>query len=250
MIEFKAWDKIPRLNRDITITEKIDGTNAAVGIAEFPFGWHAGGTDDDGVNHDRPDNAWLCFRSGDDDGTGLPNFEYLVYAQSRNRIITPGQDNHGFAAWVWGNAEALISTLGAGLHYGEWWGSGIQRGYGLPKGEKRFSLFNTKRWAATPLDEWGHSLDFSAIPGLGVVPVLYEGPFEKPMGVGAYTWAMRPWEAALDKLEIHGSQAAPGFDRPEGIVIYHKAANTMFKVTLENDEAPKAANKRSAGLAA
>lgn len=29
---FEAFPKIPRLNRDITITEKIDGTNVAVVI--------------------------------------------------------------------------------------------------------------------------------------------------------------------------------------------------------------------------
>ena len=32
-IEFKEWPKTPRLLRNITITEKIDGTNAAIGIA-------------------------------------------------------------------------------------------------------------------------------------------------------------------------------------------------------------------------
>ena len=27
--------------------------------------------------------------------------------------------------------------------------------------------------------------------------------------------------------------------KPEGIIIYHTAANSMFKITLENDEQPK-----------
>lgn len=31
-LEFQPWPKIARLNRDIVITEKIDGTNAAVHI--------------------------------------------------------------------------------------------------------------------------------------------------------------------------------------------------------------------------
>ena len=31
-IEFQGFGKIPRLNRDIVITEKIDGSNAAIGI--------------------------------------------------------------------------------------------------------------------------------------------------------------------------------------------------------------------------
>lgn len=32
-IEFRAWGKTPRWNSKWVITEKIDGTNAAVGIA-------------------------------------------------------------------------------------------------------------------------------------------------------------------------------------------------------------------------
>lgn len=46
--------------------------------------------------------------------------------------------------------------------------------------------------------------------------------------------------SCLQNLRIAGSVAAPGFDRPEGIVVYHTAANQCFKVTLENDEMPKA----------
>ncbi len=41
-----------------------------------------------------------------------------------------------------GNQGSLPAT-----YFGEWWGSGVQRGYGLQKGDKRFSLFNVSRWA-------------------------------------------------------------------------------------------------------
>ncbi len=64
-----------------------------------------------------------------------------MFIGSRTRWITAQDDNHGFARWVEGNKQELLK-LGAGRHFGEWWGSGIQRGYGLQKGEKRFSLFN------------------------------------------------------------------------------------------------------------
>jgi hypothetical protein len=64
-----------------------------------------------------------------------------IRAGSRNRWIKVGDDNYGFAAWVEANKEEL-RKLGPGRHFGEWWGNGIQRGYGLPKGDKRFSLFN------------------------------------------------------------------------------------------------------------
>ena len=67
----------------------------------------------------------------------------IVAVGSRKRWIAPGKstDNFGFAGWV----ERLLG-LGEGIHYGEWYGSGIQSGYGLVDGEKRFALFNTDRW--------------------------------------------------------------------------------------------------------
>ncbi len=207
MTELKPWPKIARLFRDIVITEKIDGTNGAIGIAddELLAKWDGGVQLGDAITASHSDY----------------NGTLLVYAQSRSRIITPKEDNHGFAKWVWDNADALVQVLGPGLHYGEWWGSGINRGYGLPKGEKRFSLFNTKRWSGEILREHG-------LPGLHVVPVLYTGPFS--------TVAVQGVKA---DLLAHGSYASPGFMNPEGVVVYHTAGNVMFKSTLENDELPK-----------
>src|SRR5690349_12935807 len=121
-MEFTPFDKIARWSRNVIITEKIDGTNASVIVS------------DDGLQ--------LC-------------------AASRSRILGPGEDNFGFRVWVEANRDALL-TLGPGQHFGEWWGAGIQRGYGLK--EKRFSLFNVHRWG-------------EARPACcGVVPVLWSGP--------------------------------------------------------------------------
>ena len=208
MIEFKSFGKTPRLFRDIVITEKIDGTNAAVGILNLND-YHGP------YPMDTQSATEVYFDAGEDFQRG-----YLVYAQSRTRLIHPGMDNHGFAKWVWDNAENLVNDLGEGLHFGEWWGSGINRGYGLPKGEKRLSLFNTHRWADKEF----------ATPNLSVVPVLYTGPFSTVSVL-----------VRLGLLRMNGSVAAPGYDRPEGVVIYHHAANSLFKVTLENDSAPKSA---------
>jgi hypothetical protein len=180
-VEFRAWPKTPRLFRDMIVTEKIDGTNAAVIVTA--------------------------------DGR--------VAAQSRNRLITPEQDNHGFAQWVQDHGAALAETLGPGRHFGEWWGSGIQRGYGLTKGEKRLSLFNVNRY--TPME-------LAAVPGLATVPVVYEGAFDTDTVCGV-----------VETLRTQGSLAAPGFPRPEGVVVFHVAAQQVFKVTLENDESPKGA---------
>jgi hypothetical protein len=145
-----------------------------------------------------------------------------VSAGSRKRWLAPGkEDNFGFAGWVSDNAEDLVRVLGQGMHYGEWWGAGIQRRYGLD--HKRFSLFNTSRWTPGGLFEAG-------APGeLDVVPVLE---------VGTGEWVV---EEALAKLRDVGSFAAPTFRNPEGVVVYHTAANAYFKATLDDDGQPKGA---------
>jgi hypothetical protein len=134
---------------------------------------------------------------------------------SRTRWITPTDDNYGFAKWAAANKEELLK-LGPGSHYGEWWGLGIQRNYGLK--EKRFSLFNTARWS-----------DAAVRPACcSVVPVLYSGLFSTILIC-----------EALGNLAQYGSIAAPGFMKPEGIVIWHEAARMYFKKTIEKDDAPK-----------
>jgi hypothetical protein len=185
--EFVPFGKISRLNRETIVTEKIDGTNASVHVSE-------GGE---------------------------------VRAASRTRWITPEDDNAGFAKWVHEHAAELQVGLGPGAHFGEWWGSGVQRGYGLPKGEKRFSLFNTWRWADGAVGR-GLANERPAcchvVPVLGVIPSL---------NLGGHLDAM------LANLREHGSYAAPGFMRPEGIVIFHVASGALYKVTLEKDAEPK-----------
>lgn len=208
MSQFKAWPKTPRLNRDCIATEKIDGTNSAVIVEPLE---HEGDYTDDAVAILQvPDERW-----------------FAVYAQSRKRLLRPGKqtDNFGFAGWVQENALELAAGLGEGYHYGEWWGSKIQRGYGLTDGEKRFSLFNAGRWH----DAQGNGIGESAVPGcVFVVPVIATG-----------TNITAVAEGALAELNECGSFAAPGFDNPEGIVVYHTAARQTFKVTCEGDESPK-----------
>lgn len=193
--EFEKFPKIPRFNRDIIITEKIDGTNAQLYITE--------------------------------DGR--------IISGSRNRWLTIEKDNFGFAAWVEEHAEELF-RLGPGRHYGEWWGQGIQRGYGLDR--RRFSLFNVSRWQSD--ENSSHRLT-KYVKGAAVeiertyppacchvIPILQIGPMNE--------WTI---SGALDSVRIEGSYAAPNFLKPEGIVIYHIAGNCLFKITLENDARPK-----------
>lgn len=137
---------------------------------------------------------------------------------SRSRYITTKDDNYGFARWAEAHREELVA-LGPGRHYGEWWGSGCQRGYGLAGGEKRFSLFNVGRWR-------GEGVILP--PCVSLVPVLYEGPFSSDIV-----------DRTIQELRQYGSSAAPGFMKPEGIIVYHAAARSLFKVTVEKDEEPK-----------
>jgi hypothetical protein len=167
--EFEKFDSIARWSRDVVVTEKIDGTNAQILIAE--------------------------------DGG--------FFTGSRKRWITPEDDNFGFSRWCHEHKEELIAELGFGRHYGEWWGCGIQRKYGID--EKRFSLLNVKKWE-------GH------VGLCGVVPVLWRGPMDDlniPL--------------IMENLNHAGSYAADGFMKPEGIVIYHIQGGILFKKTFEND---------------
>ena len=185
--DFEGFPKIPRLNRDVIITEKIDGTNAQIFISE------------DGKS----------MRMG-----------------SRKRWLTRDHDNYGFRAWARDHFEELLK-LGPGRHFGEWWGQGIQRNYGLD--HKRFSLFNVGRWCERGQMPMAGST-FKYVPECcSIVPILRRHvPFT----------TVRV-EECLETLLQYGSAAVPGFMKPEGIVIYHTAGNCLFKVTLENDEKPK-----------
>lgn len=139
-----------------------------------------------------------------------------MYVGSRNRWLKLGDDNFGFANWCAQNSDELFK-LGEGRHFGEWWGYKIGRGYGLGKDDRRFSLFNTYRW--TP----------ETLPGCcSVVPTMYEGPF-----------LMYEVIFAIGRLIDGGSIAAPGFTNPEGVIVFHTAANISFKKTIKDDDNPK-----------
>src|SRR6266404_4712753 len=186
---FEGFPKMARLRREIIVSEKIDGTNAQIFIQSC-------GT--------RPNPAALYIGGG-----------YELYAGSRTLWITPQDDNYGFAAWALEHAKDLLA-LGEGRHFGEWYGRGIQRNYGLA--ERRFALFNAPRWELNP-DR----------PGCcSAVPILYRGDLD-----------LAPVDAALDRLRREGSAAVSGFMNPEGIIVYHTAAGVGFKQTIEKDKSPK-----------
>jgi hypothetical protein len=201
-MEFEPWPSISRLNKDAIYTEKIDGTNAAVVIEPYT-------TDTD--------------KSKAVDVVSVDGDLYAVWAQSRKRFITPGDDNFAFALWVYDNAPALVRTLGVGRHFGEWWGKGIQGSYGLTT-ERRFSLFNVKRWEHTLDWNKGHEL----VPQLYMVPVLERSTFSTERA-----------KELVHELRYTGSWASPGFMKPEGVVVFHTASQTPYKTFLENDDLHK-----------
>lgn len=183
-VTFQRFPKVPRLFDDVVVTEKIDGTNGQllicpqehVGVLEpFVLGRYAG---------------------------------LAVLAGSRLRFLTVAEDNYGFAQWTADHAEALIAELGEGRHFGEWWGRGIQRGYGVP--DRRFSLFDIRRWSAIPLRV------------CTVVPVVERGVLDTTL-----------LSTCLSTLQRVGSLAAPGFMRPEGLVVSHTHSKTLWKVPLD-----------------
>lgn len=176
--DFEAFPKLARWNREVVVTEKIDGCNVQV-FVDF---------------------------SGD------------VYAAQRNGPITPASDPYNFGKWVEAHASELRG-LGQGRHFGEWWGSGVRNGgYGLTNGEKRFSLFNVSRWTETR-------------PACcHVVPVLWRGMM-----------ADLRVDEILAALKATGSQASPGFMKPEGVVVFHLDGQVGFKKTFDDAAKSKAA---------
>lgn len=188
---FVEFASIARLSRDIIVTEKIDGANAQVLVT--------------------PDGQ--------------------VIAGSRNRWVPlDGKQTHfGFEKWVAEHADELRDGLGVGAHYGEWWGSGIQRRYGLT--EKRWSLFNVGRWTSPyndALRTCGDSTVCNEVPCCHVVPVLLK-----------WTFCTEKIDECLSELQANGSAAAPGFMQPEGVVVYHAASKQLFKKTLDKNDGHK-----------
>lgn len=246
-MEFEAFPKVPRLNREIVITEKIDGTNAQIFILDkSSFAVHMWGKPGCKPDELDVDKVW---KEEQGKNGAIVSGDYLIRAGSRNRWLASGSDNFGFWAWVYQNREGL-AKLGLGRHFGEWWGRGIQRQYGLD--HKRFSLFNTSRWGKIKdqaiheklnADGTGGHNPFNAIPELDVVPVLYSGPLAYPYGPDGgdmfQAETLFAPEEILWGLKTGGSKAAPGFMDPEGIMVFHTAANCMFKATVKDDEKPK-----------
>lgn len=187
--EFIAWPEIKQYKNGIhcIVTEKVHGSNAQVLVII---------DESVVVNEDFSP-------------------EPIVKAGSRTRWLSPGKetDNYGFAQWVEDRKAEIVEKLGPGRHYAEFYGSGINHGYGLK--EKRLALFNTRTFPPErPRPE-----------GVDVVPVLYSGPFS-PEAV----------QQIMLELKANGSRLVPGNLSPEGIVIHFPAFGHSMKMVFAPEE--------------
>lgn len=196
MSEICKWPRIPHLFREMTVVEKIDGITACIDIQPLSK------FDDRTIPHWAQALYVLT-----------PTQQYGVWVHTRRQWVTPLNDCHGIARWVGRHVLSLVNVLGPGHHHGVWWGHGINRGYGLPPGDRRFSLYNVSRWQ--------HLAEQTPIPGLGVLPVLGRYPGFNPDAA----WSL------YDMLMESGSEAVPGWPTPAGVLVYHHAADVIFQIT-------------------
>jgi hypothetical protein len=132
-------------------------------------------------------------------------------APDHPEVLWHGCDNYGFGNFVLRNYPTL-ARLGYGRHFGEWFGQGIQRGYGLDT--KMFALFRVPP---------GVDLTNFPLGNVTQVPVL--GVYE--------TFDTEQLANHLADLQINGSVMVRGWHAPEGIVAYHARSGQLFKYTVE-----------------
>lgn len=210
---FVAWPKTPRWHSRLVVTEKIDGSNACVSIrargprVECDIG---GG----------PDPFVLATVAVELPSAGSTPHDVRAGSRSRWLGVGKSQDNFGFARWVQDNANALALILGPGDHWGEYFGAGIQRTYGL-KG-KHFAVFNTQRFNTERTDIVAVGAPGWEMALVNVVPVLYEGE------------SLECIRTEFDVLRHTGSRVN-GWQKPEGVCIYQCNSRQVFKLTYEHE---------------
>lgn len=163
------YPKTGRISGPWLVTEKVDGTSACIAIEPGPFGSPA------------------------------------ISFGSRNRWLTREADNHGFYAWAVAHSGWFMGHLGVGVHYGEWFGRGIQRGYGMT--ERRLALFDVERYQT----RLAHAV---TNPGVITVPALLEA---------------RDGDEGLGWLGHMAPTSTLGPVPMEGVVLRHRVTGAVFK---------------------
>ncbi len=214
---YSSFPSIERLeNIYCIISEKVDGTNGLIEIHNPGSGCSS--------------EQCTAFPCGVKDCSEEP----VIKFGSRNRYITFNDDNAGFANFF-RHYEARFKDVAADIVlkelkvsgetltecqeqyplriYGEWFGSGIQRGYGLK--DKFFMPFST--FYAEKLIEY-------QVPNIVKPNIMYTGKFSQEIA-----------NTCMQTL-TNGSLVIPEFKRPEGIVIHFPKYNFRLKQTFEGSK--------------
>lgn len=201
------WPTIPRLTESLIVTEKLDGVFGKIHISDYPPSTY---TSDHTVTK-TPDGR-----------------AFIVTAATRDFKLKHDTDYFGFREWVYAHAQSLAMILGPGDHFGEWWGGGIRRGYGLPDGDRRFSLFDFNRWSSMI----GQTLEMTEVDEIRVVPII----------TTLSSFDSSDIHRLLDLLRRTGSYAEVGYKPAEGVVIYNTDGLPVVKAVLKDDR-PKLLDK-------
>ena len=162
-----------------------------------------------------------CVISEKIDGTnGLIEInETNVRFGSRNRYISFSDDNAGFANFF-KDYEARFKDAAKDITtdksyplriYGEWFGRGIQRGYGLK--DKFFMPFSS--FYSEKLIEY-------QVPNVITPNIMYTGKF-----------SMEVVDTCMQQLKLNGSGVVKDYKQPEGIVIFFPKYNFRLKETFD-----------------
>lgn len=207
-MDFKAFPKVPRLFREVVVTEKIDGTNAQVLIQEILDGV-------DPTSHDTIRAIMPDLRA------------YAIKAGSRSRWLSRTEDNFGFFQFVHENRWALVRALGTGRHHGEWFGRGIQRGYGMK--HRCFAVFN-QDYEFEPVKDADGNVIIDKVPCAG-----RRDAQEQPEFLGNLITMLSLVPKVDSKTDGQPTQLPYGTGPMEGFMLYFPKANVTFKITTDGD---------------
>lgn len=145
-----------------------------------------------------------------------------VQAQSRELVITPEQDNAGFAKFVTEQHEKfwlLFESVKLNAHvtgkyelngqaplqigiYGEWCGKGIMKGTAISEVPKRFVIFKVRLHYGDDVDRWLSREEVTKVFGNSF-------PYE-PSDVFFNIYSFKTWEMTIDFITPELAQAKLG----------------------------------------
>ena len=200
---YPSFSSIERLeNIYCIISEKIDGTNGLIEIQNKANNSNTGSM----IVKFGSRNRYISFS---DDNAGFANFfrHYEKKFKNMAKEIIASSYNED-------SQTDEIPTENYPLRiYGEWFGKGIQRGYGLK--DKFFMPFST--FYAEKLIEY-------QVPNIVKPNIMYTGKFSQEIA-----------DTCMQTL-TNGSLIIPEFKRPEGIVIHFPKYNFRLKQTFEGSK--------------